>query len=508
MCIVVIGGGLVLFSACSMSTGGKADIDTKIGNLYKIEESKDNICKLGEINKDPIYNGSAEGIKLLYCGDYVNSFNAFDAAVNGFEKSSMGDYKGLFYELPILRTYQGVDQLLASEVMFDKNAVEESPNPTMESAHRLFRLAGDEQEKIKLKYEKEIEKAAQDMGGSNNFLFKLMQNLANSAIKDNTSELMGINCDPKNRGEDSIGSVDDCKILQAEGAFVNTYIEFMEFIGGLFEGGESVDEVRNRLLTVKDKNASVEIFKVMFEKLYGENAVAGSNVFVVYENGESKGLEDYEISFPIPANLNHIKDNAVKLAATYATLSLDTKLDKAFIEAIGGLTEARGVFPKLTDSKSSYEFLKVANGTDSQDTKLLADMDKIITKDYNSNLTITMLKAIFDAAVKTAINMAAADKNPLLGFAANKATEAVNHSDLRRVVGLPKNYQLTMVTNDGKVSIKDNEGNEIFSKEDLAPNKNYLIYVKSPKVGVNYVKVIESSEVKLAANTEKNKDVE
>lgn len=406
----------------------------------------------------------------------------------------MGDYKGLFYELPILRTYQGIDQLLSTSVLFDKEAVEGSNNPIFESANRLFRLAGDEQEKIEEKYKKEIVKAAKDMGGEDGFLFKIIQNLANSAIKDNTSELMGMNCKNDKKSEDSFID-DDCKILQAEQGFINTYVEFMEFVGGILEGGEEVDEVRNKLLKIKEKNVDNKVLASVFDKIYGDNKSDTNNVFVVYENGESKGLEDYEISFPIPADLNHLKDNAVKLAVTYAALNINTKLDDDIIKAIGGLTDARGVFPKLTDSKSSYEYLEVSNNKNKENTKQLADMDKIITKDYNSNLNVTMIKAIFDAAVKTSLNASAANKSPLLGFAANKATEAVNHSDLRRVVGLPKDYQLTILDNTGDIKITDNKGNEIFSKSNLDKDKNYLIYVKSPKIGTNYIKVIEGKKV-------------
>lgn len=462
-----------------MSTGGKADIDTKLGNLYEIEKSKDSVCKLGNIDKDPIYNGGAEGIKLLYCGNYPDSNKAFSAAVNGFSKSSMGDYKGLFYELPILLSYQGLNQLQTDEIFYPGDGEWEK----FESARAFFMNAEEEQQRIEEKYKKEIINAAKDMGGEDSFVFKLMQNLANSAIKDNTKELMGLNCEnPKIEGY----SGDDCKILQAEQAFVNSYVEYMQALDAILLKEYSEADM---LLAKNAAKHNDEIFKKISDNVSKDRK---PSIYVVYENGESKGLEDYEISFPIPANLNHIKDNAVKLAATYATLSLNTKLDKAFIEAIGGLTEARGVFPKLTDSKSSYEFIKADNKSgDTQETKMIADMDKIITKDYNSNLTITMLKAIFDAAVKTAINMAAADKNPLLGFAANKATEAVNHSDLRRVVGLPKNYQLTMVENAGQIVLSDNEGNEIYSKSDLNANKDYIVYVKSPKQGVNYIKLVE-----------------
>lgn len=406
----------------------------------------------------------------------------------------MGDYKGLFYELPILRAYQGIDQLLSKDILFDKEAVEGSNNPIFESANRLFKLAGDEQEKIEEKYKKEIVKAAQDMGGEDGFLFKVIQNLANSAIKDNTSELMGMNCSNDKNSENSFTG-DDCKILQAEQGFMNTYVEFMEFLGGILEGGEEIYNVENRLLKIKDKNKENTVLASLYDKIYGNDKSGTNNVFVVYENGESKGLEDYEISFPIPADLNHLKDNALQLAVTYAALNINTKLDDDIIKAIGGLTDARGVFPKLTDSKASYEYLEVSNNINKENTKLLADMDKIITKDYNSNLSVTMIKAIFDAAVKTALNAKAASTNPLLGLAANKATEAVNHSDLRRVVGLPKDYQLTILDNTGDISIKDNKGNEIFSKSDLDKDRNYLIYIKSPKVGTNYIKVIEGKKV-------------
>lgn len=406
----------------------------------------------------------------------------------------MGDYKGLFYELPILRTYQGIDQLLSKDILFEKEAVEGSNNPIFESANRLFKLAGDEQEKIEEKYKIEILKAAQDMGGEDSFIFKIIQNLANSAIKDNTKELIGLNCNNDEKSKDSF-TVDDCKILQAEQGFVNTYVEFMEFIGGILEGGEEVDEVRQRLLKIKQKNVDNIVLTNVFDKIYGDKKSDTNHVFVVYENGESKGLEDYEMSFPIPADLNHLKDNAVKLAVTYAALNINTKLDDDIIKAIGGLTDARGVFPKLTDSKASYEYLEVSNSTNTEKTKQLADMDKIITKDYNSSIKNTMIKAMFDAAVKTALNAKAASTNPLLGLAANKATEAVNHSDLRRVVGLPKDYQLTLLDNTGGINIKDNEGNEIFSKSDLDKDRNYLIYIKSPKVGTNYIKVIEGKSL-------------
>lgn len=406
----------------------------------------------------------------------------------------MGDYKGLFYELPILRTYQGIDQLLSKDILFDKEAVEGSNNPIFESANRLFRLAGDEQEKIEEKYKIEITEAAQDMGGEDSFVFKIIQNLANSAIKDNTQELIGLNCKDDNKSEDSFTG-DDCKILQAEQGFVNTYVEFMEFIGGILEGGEEVDEVRQRLLKIKQKNVDNVVLTDVFNKLYGDTKSDTNHVFVVYENGESKGLEDYEMSFPIPADLNHLKDNALQLAVTYAALNINTKLDDDIIKAIGGLTDARGVFPKLTDSKASYEYLEVSNSTNTEKTKQLADMDKIITKDYNSNIKNTMIKAMFDAAVKTALNAKAASTNPLLGLAANKAIEAVNHSDLRRVVGLPKDYQLTLLDNTGVIEIKDNKGKAIFEKISLDKSKNYLIYVKSPKVGTNYIKVIEGKSL-------------
>lgn len=406
----------------------------------------------------------------------------------------MGDYKGLFYELPILRTYQGIDQLLSTSVLFDKESVEGSNNTIFESANRLFRLAGDEQAKIEEKYKSEITKLAQNMGGKDSFVFKIIQNLANSAINDNTQELIGMNCKNNKKSEDSFID-DDCKILQAEQGFVNTYVEFMQFVGGILEGGEEVDEVRQRLLKIKEKNVDNKVLAGVFDKIYGDNKSDTNHVFVVYENGESKGLEDYEMSFPIPADLNHLKDNSVKLAVTYAALNINTKLDDDIIKAIGGLTDARGVLPKLTDSKSSYEYLEVSNNGNTENTKQLADMDKIITKDYNSNIKNIMIKAIFDAAVKTAINVSAANKSPLLGFAANKATEAVSLSDLRRVVGLPKDYQLTVLDNTGDIKITDNKGNEIFAKSDLDKDKNYLIYIKSPKVGTNYIKVIEGKSL-------------
>ncbi|STO98750.1 COG3014 family protein [Grimontia hollisae] len=180
-----------------------------------------------------------------------------------------------------------------------------------------------------------------------------------------------------------------------------------------------------------------------------------NQVWVIFENGKSTVKEERRIDLPIFLFSNNV---------SYAGIALPT------------LKERGVAFDSIT-----------VNGSK---TDTIADMDKIISAEFDQDFPYILAREITRVTLKTIAQKQIKDENALFGNALAIIQMATTGADIRTFSALPSEYQATRVTAKNKM-VEIKAGTFTIPVELDTESKKHIIYVKaiSPLVAPS-VKVV------------------
>ena len=190
---------------------------------------------------------------------------------------------------------------------------------------------------------------------------------------------------------------------------------------------------------------------VPFEKNFSKaanSAKGGKNyIFLAFEDGLTSKKDEFKITIPLPIN--------GKVAATSMT------------------------FPKLVMREANLKTLSI-NGVKSFE---VANFDDIFATEFRGELPGIIARSVMSAVAKGAATGAIANNTSgaagvIASLGASLLLSAINKTDTRSWLTLPKTASIAMVENKGSYSIKDSSGKEI-AKGKVKKGKNALIWVRS-----------------------------
>ena len=168
-----------------------------------------------------------------------------------------------------------------------------------------------------------------------------------------------------------------------------------------------------------------------------------NQVWVVFENGQSAVKEEKRIDLPI---------FLVSSNVSYAGIALPT------------IKERGTAFSKLD-----------VNGSE---TQTIANMDKIISAEFDENFPYILAREIGRVTLKTIAQKQINDENPMVGLAFSALQAASTSADIRTFSALPSQYEATRIqSSDKKVELK--AGNFTIPVQLDANFNNHIIYVKA-----------------------------
>lgn len=457
-------------SACSM----QQFIGYESANNEKLLRISTNNCDFTNIKslefeneevksiEDELYNGTFYGYQMFLCKNYKNSIKAFDLVENAHKTNdetnialqiskevlkillndNILDYTGRNYEKMLVNTYKAMDYLAISD--YDAAGVE-------------IKRALDRQRRNKEYYEKEI----------------------NSIINSSAFSL---------KDKDDIMQIINSVQLPYYKAYKDYSNPFVSYFSSLFY---ILDNRAALAIDLLKEVASQEVNPYILDDLvlilynfnykkipkkYRKKIKKSKNdkyVWLIYENGKARAFSEMNLSIPI---------------AFYQKDAENIEYKLYFKPNDKHLVVSSVVFsiPILKDSSDSYPFLYL----NKQKTSLISNMDNIVTTEYKATLPREIAKSFLSAVSKTLASVKANKENLLAGVTVDLVNNLLNHSDTRYFVGLPKNYQIARVENNGNILIKSPEGIEILNTE-LDTNKHYVILVKSPTQGIFYTHILK-----------------
>ena len=190
---------------------------------------------------------------------------------------------------------------------------------------------------------------------------------------------------------------------------------------------------------------------VPFEKNFSKaaNSVKGGKnyIFLAFEDGLGSKKDEFKLTIPLPIN------------------------DK--------ITATSLAFPKIVKRDASLKTLSI-NGVKSFE---IANFDDIFATEFKIELPGIILKSVMSSVAKGAVAGAVANNTSgiggdLVSLGVGALLSAINKTDTRSWLTLPKTASIAMVENKGSYSIKDSSGKEI-AKGKVKKGKNALIWVRS-----------------------------
>ncbi|MBZ7980782.1 hypothetical protein AVBRAN12642_09095 [Campylobacter sp. RM12642] len=467
---------LLVLNACSSVFLGYEEenknkiysLDTKDCELLTKKElkySKENVL---ENIKDPLYNGNYYGYQAFLCKSYKDSIKLFDLVEDGYKdkdeknlllkigegvleglfNDNITDYSGQYYEKMLTNTYKSMSYLALGE--YDEAGVE-------------IKRALDRQKRNKEEFESDI-----------------------------LSELNYLQQKPRESNE-VIDIINNSVPIPAYKSYANYSNPFVSYFSALYyildgRSNNSIDLLKevysqeNDLLFYQDYELAKNNFntKRIANKVKKGMQISKTNkyIWVIYENGKSKSLKEFNLSLPIVFIKKN--DNDIDYKIPFGNEKYSVYANQL---AVSSLVFSIAI---LGDSSDAYPFI-VANN---QKTRLLSDMDKIIGAEYKATLIPRISKSFLRAITKTMISVKANKENLYSGIGVDLVNNLLNHSDIRYFIGLPKNYQAIRIANSGSINIASPNSQTLFSQE-LDINKHYVILVKIPTIGTEYITIFE-----------------
>lgn len=459
-------------SACSV----QQFLGYESANNEKLSRISTNNCDFTNINslefdeeglksvKDELYNGTFYGYQMFLCKNYKNSIKAFDLVENAHKNNdetnialqvgkellkmllndNILDYTGKNYEKMLVNTYKAMDYLALGD--FDSAGVE-------------INRALDRQKRNKEYYEGKI----------------------NSLLNSSSFS-------PKEKDEVmQIASSVKIPYYEAYKDYSNPFVSYFASLFYILDDRPSLAINLLQEVYTQEKNISVfqdhalVINNFNYKKIPNkirkniEKSKNDKYIWLIYENGKTRAFGEMNLSIPI---IFYQKDAE---NVEYALYLKPTSDNNHLV-----ITSVVFSIPILKYSSDSYMFLYANNKKTSQ----ISNMDNIVTAEYQAALPREIAKSFLSTVGKTLASVKANKKNLLAGASVDLVNNLLNHSDTRHFVGLPKNYQVARIANNGKLVVKSPEGVEILNTE-LDTNKHYVILVKSPNYGIFYTHILK-----------------
>ncbi|MFV0480798.1 MAG: COG3014 family protein [Campylobacteraceae bacterium] len=419
-----------------------------------------NTCDYSLIEKklkggdDIILWGIQGGLLARNCGDYQKSILWFDIAEQSYKEdvdlqnpvltasyktrsliinNSANPYEGNIYEKIMVNVYKGLDFM----------AINDFANARVE-----FNRALERQIIAKEYFAKEIDSI--DKKNSNN-LYALQDEQARYNRASQASQL--------NFNNNLLTSLES-KYTQnskslAYPEFVNPFATYMSALFFLLDGSyaKSVDLFKENL-QMQPSNTQIQKDFTLADNLA---SYPGRNykkyVWLIYENGQGAIKDEVRLDVPIFVVTNSFYYTGIAL-------------------------------PKLVFRAPSYQLLNIKNNSGNvASTQVIADMDSIISAEFNERYTSIAIEAITSVALKTIIQKQLNDNSHAAGAIMAFFQALTTSADIRSWYGLPKYFEAASIPiEDGNITIYDENGMILFT-ETLQNNKNVIIYVKSSHKG-------------------------
>lgn len=437
------------FSGCANFTLGTAKTQVDFNQEFlKPDCANENYlqAQMEQVNKDndPIFVAINAGSIARSCGDFNKSNEFFDLAESKYkydvDLESIGK-KGakLATSLVLSDTFNDYDGNMYERIMvnvykgFNFMSLGDYENARVE-----FNRAALRQEVAKEYFKQEIakEKKEQEKAKKDPNYTKEVQN----GIEEIKSEYEHL--------------FDGYNVAKE---FTNPYASYAQAVFSFMDKdyAKAIDKFKE--ISAINKKA------VPFEKNFSKaaNSVKGGKnyIFLAFEDGLGSKKDEFKLTIPLPIN--------DKITATSLT------------------------FPKIVKRDASLKTLSL-NGVKSFE---IANFDDIFATEFKIELPGIILKSVMSSVAKGAVAGAVANNTSgiggdLVSLGVGVLLSAINKTDTRSWLTLPKTASIAMVENKGSYSIKDSSGKEI-AKGKVKKGKNALIWVRSVAGAEPQVVVIE-----------------
>ncbi len=188
--------------------------------------------------------------------------------------------------------------------------------------------------------------------------------------------------------------------------------------------------------------------------LDGDVALASSNekfspkVWVVFENGQSSLIEQYNITFPVP-----------------------------IVGKRSGVSVATVALPRLVEQPQATTGLLVGNNQDL--TTDVGNFDFVMRSEFQRRYPAILASAVLEAALKIALQNAAAQEKSGLALLAATVVSNVSYAETRSWTALPKYFQAARVETpkDGVLRLRTGTGRDL-GMVSVPTDRSSLVYVK------------------------------
>lgn len=346
------------------------------------------------------------------------------------------DYEGTGYDRIMTNVYTALNYLDQGD----------RDNARIE-IHRI----GDSQRKNEQRWADKL-KQSQQLAKQNNADVSRAEK--DPGVKNGTSQLLSDFNDPSDQ--------EALRNLSAEAAYANPYAEYLQGLFYLYSNAPGDREVGRVALRNAAGMMRQNPFAVQ-DARFGDRAANGGSIpprtYVIFETGMAPRREPIQIFIPVflPNGAN-----AIAIA-----------------------------FPRLRKVGMDEQYLMITAGPKTYQTRILANMDAIVAREFKNDLPTIITRAVISATVKAAANYAADEaarhSNEFVRIGTQismLAYQAVtNEADLRTWRTLPKYVELASfpTPSEGVINLSLPQGTPIPSVR-VNPAKSTLVWVRCPSI--------------------------
>ncbi|HVT88560.1 MAG TPA: hypothetical protein VHD56_06895 [Tepidisphaeraceae bacterium] len=356
------------------------------------------------------------------------------------------DYEGYGYDRIMTNVYKAVNNLEAGRI--DDARIE---------IHRIAesQVACEERYKDKIQHDEE---EAQKLSKEKNVNVDMKRAQSDPKYQAGEKQVFADFADVQN--ETPLDNLSHKRLYD------NPFAEYLQGLFYLYSGSGGDHEVGRVALRNAAGMMQNNQFAVEDARLADENSAGASpRTYIVFETGVSPSRSQIRIDIPV---------------FLYNVAIHDTRVDYV------GLA-----FPKLDKIDNQTPFLNVGVGNTNYQTQLMADMDKIVAREFKNDFPAILTRAIIGAVIKAGINagVAEATKNQdvWVQLIARGGTvlyaAATNEADVRTWRTLPKHIQIASFPTpaDGAVRLSLPNGAPVATVKVVAGKAN-MIWVRNSSV--------------------------
>lgn len=352
------------------------------------------------------------------------------------------EYRGQLYDRVMLSTYRAMNYLEAGNI--------EAARPELLAAYERQREAV---EKYAKRIEAERDKAVRDGSSTRQSYGGATQ--ADIDRSMNSPELRS-----------QLGAVyGGLNEMAAYESYVNPFAEYLQGLYFMHAGVGGSDLERARVSLRKAAGLVPDNEYVAQDAVLADGVASGTTTppltYVIFETGLAPRRDEVRIDIPI---------------YLFNILASDTQVDYIGVS-----------FPKLVQEWDYTPHLLVATPQGTVPTRVVADMDGIIAREFQNELGAVIAKTIAAAATKAAMAYAASRAtenddltNALVRIGSTLYQYAANQADTRTWRTLPKQFQVARIaTPEDRVVQLSMPNGAMLPAVQLIPGRVNVIYVRS-----------------------------